>query len=52
MPLFANTLYLLPPPEDELCEGGKGIWFGGYFLKPKLKSLDWPVGLPSFTFAF
>ena len=29
--LFANTLYILPPSEDELLEGRKGICF---FLSP------------------
>lgn len=45
MPLFANTLYILLPSEDELFQGRKGAWFFGYFLKPKLNFLDWPMGL-------
>lgn len=27
MPLFANTLYISPPSEDELLHGRKGIYF-------------------------
>lgn len=52
MSLFANTLYILPPSEDELLEGRKRIWFFPYLFKPKLNFLDWPIGPMSFTFAF